>query len=81
MTTAFQVGFEDHSRFNLQFAKEIGLINDYEDRFKNRIIFPVLSYGKPVFLTGRAYPNGEPKYLHIKKSKEIAFTENLNKDK
>jgi len=69
----------------IELAKEIGLINDKGDHFKNRIIFPVLNYGKPVFLSGRAYPSAEPKYLHLKTSdfftKEIAFAENLNKDK
>jgi len=71
-------------REEIQLAKEIGLINEKSDHFKNRIIFPILNYGKPVFLSGRAYPSAEPKYLHLKTSdfftKEIAFAENLNKD-
>ncbi len=66
-------------------GKEIGLINEYGDHFKSRIIFPIWSYGKIVFLTGRAFLNGgEPKYLHLKNSeliyKQIAFAENLTKD-
>jgi len=69
----------------IQLAKEIGFVNEKGDYFKNRIIFSVLSYGKPVFLTGRAFPSGDPKYLHLKTSdfftKKIAFAENLNKDK
>jgi len=70
----------------IELAKLIGLNNENGDHFKNRVIFPILNrYGKPIFLTGRAYPSGEPKYLHLKNSdffvKEIAFAENLNKEK
>ena len=64
-------------------AKEIGLINDSGDYFKNRIILPIWKFGKIVYLTGRAFPDSEPKYLHLKTSeliyKDISFAENLNK--
>lgn len=72
-------------KFEIELAKKIGLINEHgNDHFRNRIIFPVWNYGKVVFLTGRAFPNGEPKYLHLKNSelvyRQIAFAENLKKD-
>ncbi len=68
----------------IELAEEIGLINQHGDHFRNRIIFPIWNYGKIVFLTGRAFPNGEPKYLHLKNSelvyRQIGFAENLKKD-
>lgn len=71
-------------RSELELATDIGLINEQGDHFKNRIIIPVWGYGKIVYLTGRAFPEGEPKYLHLKSSdlvyRQIAFSENLKKD-
>ncbi len=65
-------------------ALEIGLINIKGDFFRNRIIFPVWNSGRIVYLSGRAFPNGNPKYLHLKSSelayKQIAFAENLKSD-
>jgi len=76
---------------DLELAIHLGLINksgkngSLFDNFQHRLILPVWNYGKIVFLTGRSYPEGEPKYLHLKKSelltKEIAFKENLNKER
>jgi len=66
-------------------GKEIGLINDSGDVFKNKIIQPILDpNGDIKYITARAFPDGDPKYLHLKNSdyfcKTLAFTENLSKD-
>lgn len=54
------------------------------DYFRNRIIYPLLNYGKPEYITGRAYPNIGSKYKHLKRLKHLykplAFKENLNKE-
>lgn len=67
----------------IELAKEIGLINEYGDYFRKRIVIPVWNYGKVVNLTGRAFPDGKPTYLHLKNSeliqKQIPFVENLGK--
>jgi DNA primase len=69
---------------HIDLAKEIGLIGEYSDHFRNRIVLPVWSYGRVVFLSGRALPDGNPKYLHLKNSelvyKQIAFSENLRNE-
>lgn len=90
----FQIGYVGNESYlrksltndpvKLELAREIGLITERGDYYQKRIIIPILVYGKPVFLTGRAYPHLEPKYLHLRNSeyinKQIAFSENLNKD-
>jgi len=52
----------------MELARDIGLINEFGDYFKHRIILPVWDHGKIVFLTGRAFPDSKPKYLHLKNS-------------
>lgn len=69
----------------IELAKEIGLINEHgKNHFTDRIILPVWNHGKVTFLSGRAYPDREPKYLNLKNSeliyKRVAFSENLRKD-
>jgi DNA primase len=73
------------SREDIELAKEVGLTDGDKDYYRNRIILPVWSYGRVVFLTGRSYPvDNEPKYLHLRNTdllhKELAFKENLRKD-
>ncbi len=66
-------------------AREIGLIYEHGDHFKGRILFPIWNYGKIVNLSGRAFPDGDPKYLHLKNSelvhKQVAFAESLRNDR
>jgi len=69
---------------SLSLALEIGLINVKGDFFNDRIIFPIWDSGRIVYLSGRSFPEGNPKYLHLKNSesikKHLAFAEDLKKD-
>lgn len=90
----FQIGYVGNESYlrksltndlvKLELARKLGLITESGDFYHDRIIIPILVYGKPVFLSGRAYPHIEPKYLHLHNSeyskKQIAFLENLNRD-
>lgn len=66
-------------------AREIGIIdNKGRFRLKNRIMYPVWNYGKITNICSRAYPDRQPKFLHLSNSelicKELAFQENLLKE-
>lgn len=67
-----------------ELARKMGLINQSGDYFRDRILYPFWNYGKIIYITGRAFPSGEPKFLHLPNSeflhKPIAFKENLKKD-
>lgn len=87
MIDLFQLGYADESKsidylleqqFSIQNIKKSG-INSYGslDRFRNRIIFPIISKSKQIIgFSGRVMNDEQPKYLNS--SETILFQKNLH---
>lgn len=67
----FTHDFLEKNGYDAVFAYEAGLLSrndetfDYFDRFRDRIIFPLLNFqGKTVGFSGRTYTDQSPKYLN-----------------
>src|SRR3990172_7823620 len=59
-------------RWNLQAAKELGLVNEHGEFFKKRLIFPELRDGHVIYLTGRSTAASQKvKYLGLSAPKPL----------